>query len=65
MSFIHVKQSKDTDSIISDELTEKAVTMKRKEIPDAKSLHPWRQTNSLFSKKRKFLLCSCTKALFY
>ena len=41
-------------------------TMNRKEISNVKSLHPWRKTNSLFSKrgnfnfakKRKFLFCS-------
>lgn len=33
-------------------------TMNRKEISNVKSLHPWRKTNSLFFKKRKFLFCS-------
>ena len=36
------------------EETKEVKTMNRKEISNVKSLHPWRKTNSLFFKKRKF-----------
>ena len=35
-------------------VVEEVKTMNRKEISHVKSLHPWRKTNSLFFKKRKF-----------
>ena len=35
-------------------VVEEVKTMNRKEISNVKSLHPWRKTNSLFFKKRKF-----------
>lgn len=35
-------------------ITKEVQIMSRKEISNIKSLHPWRKTNSLFFKKRKF-----------
>ena len=37
-----------------EEQIEEVKTMNRKEVSNVKSLHPWRKSNSLFFKKRKF-----------